>query len=104
MSNEIGEVVLSPAYDLLSTKLMPIEDKEEMALTINGKKAKIKKEDFEVMGKTLGISEKAIENSFVRMATSISDMKTIINNSFLSNDLKKRYEELLKRRAKILAQ
>ncbi len=104
MSNEIGETELSPAYDLLSTKLMPIEDKEEMALTVNGKKAKIKKEDFKVMGKTLGISEKAIENSFVRMATSISKMKTIIKNSFLSNDLKKRYDELLKSRAKILAQ
>ncbi len=104
MSNETGETVMSPAYDLLSTKLMPIDDKEEMALTVNGKKAKLKKEDFMVLGDNLNIPGKAIENSFARIAEHIPEMKVIIKNSFLSSELKKRYADLLDIRAKILAQ
>jgi serine/threonine-protein kinase HipA len=102
MSNQTGETVLSPAYDLLSTKLMPIDDKEEMALTVNGKKAKLKKEDFKIMGETLGIPEKAIENSFARIAKHIPEMKGIISNSFLSEKLKKNYKSLLDIREKVL--
>ena len=38
---------LTPAYDLLSTAIVMPEDKEEMALTLNGKKARIRRSDFE---------------------------------------------------------
>jgi serine/threonine-protein kinase HipA len=102
MNNESGETVLSPAYDLLSTKLMPINDKEEMALTVNGKKAKLKRKDFIALGESLQIPGKAIENSFLRILKPISEMKMIVKNSFLSNELKKRYSELLDSRRKVL--
>lgn len=104
LQNEAGEIILSPAYDLLSTKLMPIDDKEEMALTVNGKKAKIKKEDFIALGVNLKIFKTAIEKSFIRITKHLPDMKMVIKNSFLSNKLKKRYSELLETRVKILAQ
>lgn len=39
--------MLTPAYDLLSTSIVMPEDDEELALTLNGKKKKIKREDFE---------------------------------------------------------
>ncbi len=97
--NEIGEMILSPAYDLLSTRLMPIDDKEEMALPINGKKAKLKKEDFVALGKNLQISEKAIENSFARAFKPMPEMKNILKDSFLSADLKKQFASLLDERA-----
>lgn len=38
---------LTPAYDLLSTAIVMPEDKEELALTLNGKKARIRRSDFE---------------------------------------------------------
>ena len=38
---------LTPAYDLLSTSIVMPEDDEELALTLNDKKKKIKREDFE---------------------------------------------------------
>ena len=38
---------LTPAYDLLSTVLVMPEDTEELALTLNGKKRKICRKDFE---------------------------------------------------------
>ncbi len=103
MRNEAGEMILSPAYDLLSTRLLMAEDKEEMALTVNGKKARIKREDFIALGKNLEIPDKAIDNSFLRLLKHIPEMKDVIKNSFLSAELQKRYNELLDNRAKALA-
>ncbi len=102
IKNASGETVLSPAYDLLATKLLLAADKEEMALTVNGKKSKIKKTDFVALGKNLKIGDKSIENSFKRIYEAIPKMKIIIENSFLSVGLKKSFNELLESRAKIL--
>lgn len=45
---------LTPAYDLLSTKIVMPEDTEELALTLNGKKRKIQKSDFVKVMKASG--------------------------------------------------
>jgi len=37
---------LTPAYDMLSIALVTPEDTEELALTLNGKKRKLRKSDF----------------------------------------------------------
>jgi len=100
--NNEGDVILSQAYDLISTKLMPLNDKEEMALTINGKKAKIKKIDFIELGKKLQLSEKVMNNSFTRTLKGIPEMKNLIKISFLPAELKKQYNKLIEDRAKIL--
>jgi serine/threonine-protein kinase HipA len=102
IKNEANENVLSPAYDLLSTTLLLPEDKEEMALTVNGKKAKLKKTDFIALGRNLEIPNRAIENSFQRICDAIPQMKTLVQNSFLSSGFKKKYVELIDRRAKVL--
>ena len=39
-------MTLSPAYDLVNTNLVNPTDIEEMALTLNGRKKKLKKQDF----------------------------------------------------------
>lgn len=103
IQNELSEITLSPAYDLLSTKLLFAEDKEEMALSINGKKTKLKKIDFTVLGNNLKMNEKSIENSFKRLKKAIPKMIEIIQNSFMRPELKRRYLELIDRRAKLLA-
>lgn len=102
MQNEFGETILSPAYDLLSTRLLMTEDKEEMALTVNGKKARIKRKDFVALGKNLQIAEKAIDNCFSRLLKQTSKMKEVIKNSFLSPELQKRFNTLIDERAKTL--
>lgn len=100
--NELNEIILSPAYDLLSTKLLLAEDREEMALTVNGKKTKLKKIDFIVLGKNLKMNEKSIENSFKRLYKSIPKMKEVIQNSMMRSELQKTYLGLLDSRAKVL--
>jgi CDP-diacylglycerol pyrophosphatase len=37
---------LSPAYDMVATKLVNPADDEDVALTLNGKKKKLKHKDF----------------------------------------------------------
>lgn len=98
MQNDAGEMVLAPAYDLLSTRLLMAEDKEEMALTINGKKARIQRKDFIALGKNLQIPDKAIDNSFLRLSKHIPEMKAVVKNSFLSAELQKRYCKLIDER------
>ena len=51
---------LTPAYDLLSTAIVMPEDKEELALTLNGKKSRIVRRDFEKAILGSGISEKVV--------------------------------------------
>jgi serine/threonine-protein kinase HipA len=103
MRNDANEIVLAPFYDLLATKLLLPEDKEETALTINGKKNKLKKDDFLVLGKNLLLSDKVVRKSFERILKPIPDMKKLIEKSFVSRDLQKEYGKLIDSRGKVLA-
>ena len=58
---------LTPAYDMLSTALVMPEDTEELALTLNGKKRKLKKADFVTSMRASGLDEKVIENLFKKL-------------------------------------
>ncbi len=90
-----NETILSPAYDLLSTRVAIPKDKEEMALTINGKKRKIRKGDFIEMGKNLGMSERAMQNSFQMLADKIKKMLEWIDISFMPDSHKQLYKETI---------
>jgi serine/threonine-protein kinase HipA len=59
---DAGRVVLSPAYDLLPVRLL-VDDPEEFALPINGKKNRLEKRDFEALGKHLKIPEVVIRRT-----------------------------------------
>ncbi|MEB2297885.1 MAG: HipA domain-containing protein, partial [Ignavibacteria bacterium] len=64
--NEDNEIMLSPAYDLLSTKLLIPKDKEDLALPLNGKKNNFKKKDFDLFASQLGINETALKKIYLR--------------------------------------
>lgn len=87
--------VLAPAYDLLNVAIVLPEDTEELALTLSGKKKKFKKEHFEKLAKGLGLSEKQVERVFTRLIKNRPKAIDWINNSFLSDDLKTAYKNLL---------
>ncbi|GCC52485.1 type II toxin-antitoxin system HipA family toxin [Chryseotalea sanaruensis] len=89
---------LSPAYDHVATKLLMPEDDEDLALTLNGKKKKIKKADFEEAATKLNISIRSRENSISKFKTLLSVWKDFVNVSFLSEELKIKYIELLESR------
>ena len=75
---------LTPAYDLLSTVLVMPEDTEELALTLNGKKRKICRKDFESSIVASGVSGKVIENIAKKFRRSVIKWMDLIDNSFLA--------------------
>lgn len=91
-----GNVYLSPAYDLVSTRLAMPEDTEQTALTINGKKHKLKKSDFIILAKTLQLHEKSIEKVFNNLLKKEEKLLQTVEASFLSNEQKKSYIVLIK--------
>lgn len=90
--------ILAPAYDLLNVSILLPEDNEELALTLEGKKRKLKKEHFEHLGKVLGLTDRQIQGVFRRMFKNESRAIKWIDNSFLSNDMKQAYKDILKTR------
>ncbi|MBC8267042.1 MAG: HipA domain-containing protein [Flavobacteriales bacterium] len=102
MINENDQWVLAPAYDLLNVSILLPEDKEELALSLEGKKSRFSKNHFESFGKNLGLNQKQIAGVFFRFEQKINEMIELIQNSFLSSDLQEKYISLLKARMKIV--
>ena len=87
--------ILSPAYDLVATALVNPSDDEDTALTLNGKKKKIKRSDFVAAFNTLELETKQQENIFAKMEKAKLKWLEFIDNSFLNADFKKAYKELI---------
>lgn len=90
--------ILAPAYDLLNVSIVLPEDIEELALTIEGKKRKLRKTHFEHLGQGLGLTDRQIQGVFKRMLKNKSKAITWIDNSFLSDDMKTAYKGILETR------
>jgi serine/threonine-protein kinase HipA len=93
------EYDLCPAYDLVASELVVEGDDEDLALSLNGKKKKIERKDFEIAMKGAGLDKKVIENIFGKYKKLIHKWGDIINQSFLSESMKEEYKGLLKRKA-----
>ena len=99
-----GMIRLAPAYDLINAAILNPKDDEELALTLNGKKKKLKHSDFIAAGLTMGLERKTIERLILKYAKLFPKMYTVINNSFLNEELKNKYIELLKERLMCITQ
>lgn len=91
-------MTLSPAYDLVNTALVNPADEEEMALTINGRKKKLKKQDFVAAMNTLRVEEKQQENIFNKLAKALPKWMELIERSFMSDEFKGQYKTILTER------
>lgn len=94
---------LTPAYDLLSTALVLPTDTEELALTLNGKKRKITFQDFRTAMLANRVSDKVIVNLFRNFEKKMSEWIDMIDISFLPQEMKKAYKDLLENRMKAIA-
>ena len=98
------KIRLTPAYDLLNAAIINPKDDEELALTLNGRKKKLQREDFIKSAATFGIDNVVVErliNKYIRL---LSKFETVIQSSFLSDELKEKYGELLRDRIGRLSQ
>lgn len=87
-------IVLSPAYDLLNVNLLNPKDEEELGLTLNGKKNRIKLTDFKALAENLGLNEKVYYNSFKFFSSKNNEVMDFIDRSFLDKKMKKGYKEI----------
>lgn len=92
----------APAYDLVASELVVEGDDEELALTLNGKKKKLKREDFSMAMKSSGINQKSIENIFAKFAKAIESWYSLIDDSFLNDIFKEKYCNMINKKIKQL--
>jgi len=93
-------MVLSAGYDLVATALVNPADDEDLALTLNGRKKKINKRDFETAFKTSKLDEKQQQNIFMKMEKGKSKWLAFIETSFLNDAYKEEYKLLIQERFK----
>lgn len=94
---------LTPAYDLINAVILNPKDNEELALTLNGRKRKLKKADFVKAAATLDISERTVEKLISKYKKLLPAFKETIENSFLGEDLRVEYANLLENRLNTLS-
>ena len=90
--------MLTPAYDMLATTLVMPDDTEELALTLNGKKRKLRKADFIRSITSSGVDEKVIDNMARRFGRVLPKWFDLIDRSFLPEDMRHAYKNLILRR------
>ena len=86
---------LTPAYDLLNVAIANPQDKEELALPLSGRKTKLRLEDFLNAAETMGIEENVVRRLIASLHKALPKWQTLIHDSFLSEEMKTKYEELI---------
>lgn len=97
------KVELSPAYDLLNTTII-MKVEEEIALPIRGKKNRLTRHDFfDYFGlERLGLSESILNAEILNFKSSLDQWRELLKVSFLSENMRTRYEKLIEDRWKRL--
>lgn len=93
-----GTIRLTPAYDMLNAVILNPKDDEELALTLNGKKKRLKRLDFISSGLTMGIEQKTIERLIQKYVKLLPKIEELIDRSFLSDEFKDKYLNLINER------
>lgn len=97
-----GQYVLSPAYDLLPVNVIMPEDKEQFALTMNGKKVNIRKKDFLVFAEGCKLSINSVDKMINKLVFMKPTFISMCRASLLPEDLKERFIRLIEERSSIL--
>ncbi len=95
IKNAKGQYELAHAYDLVSSALVVEGDDEELALTLSGKKKRLRKSDFFKAMTTSGLHDKVAENILNKYAKLPKSWLDFIQHSFLSQGMMQRYSELV---------
>lgn len=96
------EYSLSAAYDMLPVNIVLPEDKEEIALTLNGKKRRLKKRDFMSFASKCGIAENAAEKMLSKMCSLEDKLLCACEDSYLPEKYIKQTKQLITTRIAVL--
>jgi serine/threonine-protein kinase HipA len=93
--------ILAPAYDLLPVSLI-IDDSEQMALTLLGKRSNIKGSDFLKLAENFSLDPKIAPRLIKRLINLEETFNEYIKRSFISSDYKTSLSALIGERLKNL--
>ncbi len=96
-----GKTTLTPIYDFLNSTIAIKNPEEEIALMLKGKKSNLKAADLidYYAKEKLLLNEKTINAILNQMKKATPKWKELLEISFLSEDMKEKYLELLENRA-----
>jgi serine/threonine-protein kinase HipA len=97
---EEGRQLLSPAYDLVNTRLLIPDD--QMALPIGGKRERLKRRDFEALATYARIPERAATRVLHGFGLFLETALEILSRCLLSQPAKDDYAALLRERTTVL--
>ena len=99
LRHENGNYELSPAYDLVPVKVVLPQDNEELALTLNGKKNRLKRSDFDAFATSLKLTSVQADKALDRMMAAVSNnLFFALEASHLPEDMKLAIAELVNER------
>lgn len=89
---------LSGAYDLLPVNIILPEDSEQLALTLNGKKRNIRRNDFVKFAENCGIPANSANAMLNKLCSLRDDFLIQCDQSYLSAELKIKTKDLIMQR------
>jgi len=95
LTGEDGTVALSPAYDLVSSRLVIPGEQEELALTVGGRRSRLGREDFLALAGRLGIVPEYAVRKLDELVALRNEYQEMISDSELSMDLRVRLAEIV---------
>ena len=88
----------SPVYDVVNSRLVIPEEREEMCLSIRGKKNRIRRNDFIQLAAHFGLNENRVFSTFERLMTLQPVIEQRIEHSFLPTEYQKRFIRIFRER------
>lgn len=98
-----GQYVLSPAYDLLPVNVIMPEDKEQLALSMNGKKRNLRRGDFRKFAAACNIPSTAADKMITRMISHKDQFLSMCAESLLPEYMKDDLAALINARIETLS-
>lgn len=93
---------LSKAYDMLPVNIIMPEDKEQLALTINGKKRNIHKKEFRLLAESCEIPANAAQRMMKKLCSLKDKLLNQVETAYLSEEQKEKVKELISERIEAL--
>lgn len=94
--------ILSAAYDMLSTNVVIPTDKEQLALTLNGKKQNIRRKDFLIFANTIGIPDRSAEKMIGKVVGMKDRYISMCRESYMPDEMKEKLVNLIENRIAVL--
>lgn len=91
---------LSPAYDLLCTRL--VIEGDPLALPVFGKRDKLTRATWHKLGEYARLGPKVVERTIAETADAVEQALELVRRSALPKDMKKDYRALLEERTAVL--